>query len=198
MDIIANQSATDGGDSDALPEDLRPTVSIPVAADYSHIHFGVWAGLGAAKKITGAQELADLGIGFVQNIDDSGVTDRQGIGTATFNGDWVAAVRRQYASDAEAGAIKLYSGPASLTANFTKNEFTGNLTNLAKLEGTLADNGFSGSKATVSHDDLDASGTFAGEFSGGIYGPTGSEAAGVFDFDGGEAGAFRGAFGGAQ
>ena len=39
---------------------------------------------------------------------------------------------------------------------------------------------------------------FDGMFSGDIYGPSGSEAAGVFDFDGGEAGAFRGAFGGAQ
>ena len=48
----------------------------------------------------------------------------------------------------------------------------------------------------ITHDDLDASGKFAGEFSGGIYGPDGEEAAGVFDFDGGEAGAFRGAFGG--
>ena len=38
--------------------------------------------------------------------------------------------------------------------------------------------------------------TFAGEFSGNIYGDKGEEAAGVFDFAGGEAGSFRGAFGG--
>ena len=39
------------------------------------------------------------------------MTDRQGIGTATFNGDWVAAVRRQYAIDADgAGAINLRDG----------------------------------------------------------------------------------------
>ena len=76
-------------------------------------------------------------------------------------------------------------------------EFTGVLAGLATLEGTLSGNGFSGIKATaISHDDLDSDGTFEGEFSGGIYGPTGSEAAGVFDFDGDEAGAFRGAFGG--
>ncbi len=198
VDIVAEMSKTDGDDSNAEPDDLRPTVSIPVASDYSHIHFGVWAGLGAAKK-TGAQELADLGTGFVQNIDGSGMTDRQGIGEATFNGNWVAAVRRQYASDAEAGAIKLDSGSASLTADFETGKFMGALMGLATLEGTLANNGFSGMTAkAITHDDLDPSGTFAGEFSGGIYGPTGSEAAGVFDFDGGEAGAFRGAFGGAQ
>ena len=52
--------------------------------------------------------------------------------------------------------------------------------------------------ATVAstHADLDHSGDFEGEFSGGIYGPAGTEAAGVFDFDGEEAGAFVGAFGG--
>ena len=131
------------------PDDLLPvTVSIPVAAiEYSHIHFGVWAGLGAKGW---RQELADLGIGFVQNIDGSGMTERQGIGTATFNGDWVAAVRRQYASDAEAGAIKFDSGSATLTADFEDGEFTGVLAGLATLEGTLSGNGFSGTKATAS------------------------------------------------
>ena len=158
----------------------------------------MWANLGDAKK-TGEQDLADLGIGFVQNIDGSDMAKNQGFGKATYTGDWVAAVRRQYASDAEAGAIKLYSGQATLEANFKDSEFKGTLTGLATLEGDLTGNGFSGTTAKVSgNDDLDSAGTFAGEFSGGIYGPTGSEAAGVFDFDGGEAGAFRGAFGGAQ
>ena len=194
VDIMANVSMTDGDDPDATPDNLRPvTVSIPVATEYNHIHFGLWAGLndkGAA--------IADLGIGFVQNIDGSGVTQRQGIGSASYSGDWVAAVRRQYASDADAGAINMYDGRASLTADFEKGEFTGNLTGLATLEGTLAGNGFSGTSATASHADLDNAGSFDGSFSGGIYGPTGSEAAGVFSFDGGEAGAFVGAFGGTQ
>ena len=92
VDIVADESQTDDGDDDMDPEHLRPTPSIPMATEYSHIHFGVWATLGDAGK----DELA--GIGFVQNHDDSGVTDRQGIGTVTYNGDWVAAVRRQYAS----------------------------------------------------------------------------------------------------
>ena len=67
------------------------------------------------------------------------------------------------------------------------------------LEGTLDGNGFSGMTATqISHADLDGSGDFEGEFSGNIYGEKGEEAAGVFDFAGGEAGSFRGAFGGSN
>ena len=196
VDIIADESMTDSGDLLGNPDNLHPVkVSIPAATEYSHIHFGLWTNLGGMST---AQTNADLGIGFVQNHDDSGMTERQGFGTASYNGDWVAAVRRQYASNAEAGAITLWHGSATLTANFEDGEFEGNLTGLAKLEGTLSGNGFSGTKATVSHDDLDAAGKFDGEFSGGIYGPTGSEAAGVFAFDGDEAGAFRGAFGGIQ
>ena len=206
VDIIANTSKADGADADGAADNLSPvTVSLPVIEDYEHIHFGVWAALGAAKtpppsptRPVGSQQLTNLGIGFVQNFDDSGMTEKQGIGTATFNGDWVAAVRRQYASDAEAGAIALHSNSAVLTADFGTGKFKGVLTGLATLEGLLADNGFSGTKATdITHADLDSSEDFDGEFSGGIYGPTGSEAAGVFDFDGKEAGAFRGAFGGA-
>ena len=167
--------------------------SIPTATAYSHIHFGVWAGLGDATK-TGAQKLADLGIGFVQSVGD-GVTERLGIGTVSYDGDWVAVVQRQN-SQGE-GAFNMADGPASMSADFDKGEFEADLDGLAKLEGTLDGNGFSGMKATqISHADLDSLGTFAGEFSGHIYGAKGEEAAGVFDFDGGEAGAFRGAFGG--
>ena len=39
-----------------------------------------------------AEAYADLGIGFVQSIGD-GETDRLGIGTATYNGDWVAVIQ---------------------------------------------------------------------------------------------------------
>ena len=48
------------------------TATIPEATDYEHIHFGVWAGLGAAEK-GGAQDIADLGIGFVQNFSGRGI-----------------------------------------------------------------------------------------------------------------------------
>ena len=56
--------------------------AIPMAMEYDHIHFGVWAALGDPDKKTGLQKLTDLGIGFVQSISDDGVTERLGIGTA--------------------------------------------------------------------------------------------------------------------
>ena len=69
------------------------TAKIPNASDYKHIHFGVWAGLGAAKP-SGDQVPADLGIGFVQSIGD-GLTgaDMPNNGTGTYIGDWAATVQ---------------------------------------------------------------------------------------------------------
>ena len=151
-----------------------------------------------ARNEDGSQKLADLGIGFVQNFSVTGVTDRLGIGTVTYNGDWVAVMQRQ--NSAAEGAFNLCdSDAATMTADFDKDEFEADLKGLAMLEGTLDGNGFSGMTATqISHADLDGSGDFEGEFSGNIYGEKGTEAAGVFDFAGGEAGSFRGAFGGSE
>ena len=50
---------------------VEVTAKIPEATDYQHIHFGVWAGLGKAAK-GGDQDIADLGIGFVQNFSVTG------------------------------------------------------------------------------------------------------------------------------
>ena len=192
VDTMA-RAAPDGPDADSNLDVVGVKAALPTAVKYSYIHFGVWAGLGEAAK-DGSQKLASLGIGWVQNIK-GGVTEKQGIGSATFNGDWVAVIQRQ--NSAAKGAFNMYDGTAMLTANFDKDEFKGVLSGLATLEGTLDGNGFSGTKATsISHADLDSSGTFEGSFSGNIYGPAGDEAAGVFSFDGEEAGAFRGAFGG--
>ena len=181
---------------DENPESIVVRASIPEAVPYAHINFGVWGMVGAAAK-DGSQKLADLGTGFVQNISDSGMTDRLGIGTVMYEGQWVAHVQRQNAT-AGTGAINPEEGEASMTANFDTAKFTATLTDLATLTGTLDGNGFSGMMATVDedHTELDPSGDFKGEFSGGIYGSKGEEAAGVFDFNGGEAGAFVGAFGG--
>ena len=166
------------------------TADIPAAVKYSHIHFGVWAKLGDAKK-DGSHTISDLGIGFVQSIGD-GMTEKQGIGKATFNGDWVASIQKM-----SGGGLTSGSGSATLTADFGKDTVKGVLDGLATLDGTLSGNGFSGTKASaITHPDLKSTGTFEGSFSGGIYGADGSEAAGVFDFAGGDAGAFRGAFGG--
>jgi hypothetical protein len=193
VDITADAS---DATVDGTAEEVKVMAAIPEATDYKHIHFGVWAGLSDAEK-NGTQTIADLGIGFVQSLPEGdGPTDRLGIGSVTYNGDWVAVIQRQ--NSAAAGAFNMDDGAAKLTADFDKDKFTAALTGLATLEGTLDGNGFSGMEPpkAISHPDLDKTGDFDGEFSGGIYGAKGEEAAGVFDFAGGEAGAFRGAFGG--
>ena len=197
VDITADQSMTDSGDPDEHPQNLSVTVSIPLAEAYKHIHFGVWAGL--IDEVAGGDNsrLAELGIGFVQNFSGSGVTPGNIVGTATYSGDWVASVRRKYAEAAEKGAITLHDGHATLTANFSDDTFEGDLAGLAMLKGSLSGNSFSGTSATaIAHADLEATGAFSGSFAGNVYGPDGAEAAGVFSFDGKEAGAFTGAFGG--
>ena len=72
VDIMA-PAAPDGDDVDTDPDDTRVRASIPEATAYNHIHFGVWAALGEAAK-TGEQDIAGLGIGFVQNFSGSGLT----------------------------------------------------------------------------------------------------------------------------
>ena len=66
-----NDTGNDDGD-----ENVLVTAKIPEATDYQHIHFGVWAALGAADK-EGSQDVTDLGIGFVQNYSDSGPDRRR-------------------------------------------------------------------------------------------------------------------------
>ena len=193
VDVLA-RAAPDGTDTDGFLDEVGVTADLPVKSKYSHIHFGVWASLGDIEE-DGSQKLSDLGIGWVQNFSDSGVTARLGIGTVTFNGDWIAVIQRQNSTGE--GVFNIRDGQAEVTADFEKDEFEANLMGLAMLEGELDGNGFSGMTATqISHADLDGTGTFEGEFSGNIYGPRGTEAAGVFDFAGGAAGSFRGAFGG--
>ena len=155
------------------PVDQQVRAAIPEAKDYKHIHFGVWAALDAAAK-NGAQDLADLGIGFVQNWSDSGLTgtDMPNSAAATYKGDWVAAVRAA-AVDGD-GDISLTNGAATLTANFGMGKITATLTGLADAgQATIAGNTFSGTKATVmatNPHSLTATAEFTGEFGGGFYG----------------------------
>jgi hypothetical protein len=194
VDIDA-PAAPDGADIDGLLDLRGVTADIPMAEDYTHINFGIWAGLGEAKKPSGAQDLSGLGIGFVENISESGMTEKLGIGTATFTGDWVAVIQERNTE-----SFAMDDGSATLVANFAKGTVKSTLAGLATLDGTLSGNAFSGTKATnITHSDLNPTGNFTGSFSGGIYGADGSEAAGVFDFAGGAAGgSFRGAFGGKE
>ena len=188
----------DVGDSED-DTNVEVTAKIPEASDYKHIHFSVWAGLGAAKP-SGAQVPDDLGIGFVQSIGD-GLTgaDMPNNGSGTYIGDWAATV--QAADEDGDGKITLTNGRADLTANFGKDTITATLAGLATLKGDISGNTFSGEKASAisAASGLDAEADFEGSFSGGFYGSKAAEAGGIFNFasdDGNnEGGAFRGAFG---
>ena len=185
------------GDPATLDDDVEVTAKIGEATDYNHIHFGVWAALMAAKA-SGVNDIADLGIGFVQSIGD-GLTgaDMPNNGDATYSGNWAAAVRA--ADDDGNGAIVLDSGAASLKADFDMDEITATLTGLATLSGDISGNTFKGDTAEdITHGSLDSGGKFTGEFSGGFYGTKAAEAGGIFDFtsEDAEDGAFRGSFGG--
>ncbi|MDE0174792.1 MAG: transferrin-binding protein-like solute binding protein [Defluviicoccus sp.] len=198
VDITADASdATVQGTA----EEVQVTAKLAEATEYDHIHFGVWAALGDAGKAL--QNPSDLGIGFVQSIGDgmTGDDDMPNFGTATYNGNWAGTV--QEADPDGNGAISLTSGAATMTADFNDNEVMVDLTGLAMLEGDISGGTFSGTKATVAADNtqsLTGGEDFTGSFSGAFFGATASEAGGVFDFESedNEAGAFRGAFGGAR
>ena len=122
--------------------DTKVQAAIPEATDYQHIHFGVWAALGAAKA-DGSQTPSGLGIGFVQSIGD-GMTgaDMPNNGSAGYSGSWVATVQ---AADGDGnGPVSLTSGDASLAADFGMDKITATLTGLATLSGAISDNTFSG------------------------------------------------------
>ena len=195
VDIMAPASdATTQGTA----EEVRVKAALPMAMDYDHIHFGVWANL---KGSGSAQTIDGLGIGFVQSIGD-GMTagdDMPNHGSATYDGNWVAAV--QEANAHGNGAVTIETGESTLTADFEDGDVMVALTGLATLEGDIAGGMFSGDEATVATDNthnLTGGEDFTGSFSGGFYGAGAREAGGVFDFasDDNEAGAFRGAFGG--
>ena len=169
---------------------------IPGPVAYKHLHFGVWAGLGAANA-AGAQDIAGMGIGFVQSIGD-GMTgaDMPNADSATYTGNWVAVVVQGAGDDS--GALE--HGAAMLTADFGKSTLTAGLTGLATLTGAIDGSSFAGTTATAAANNSYGltPGSFDGSFSGGFYGAKAAEAGGVFDFSSDNSGAFRGAFGGAQ
>jgi hypothetical protein len=185
--------------TDPDPPTFMPMADIPAKRGYSHIHFGVWADLGNAAD-DGSQNIGGLGIGFVQNYSDEGMTETMpNHGTATFEGDWAGTV--QAADRHGEGNIMLTNGAANMTANFSKGTVSAALTGLATLTGKIDGSAFDGTKATVMSTNalgLDSSGTFEGEMSGAFYGALATEAGGVFHFASEDMheGAFSGAFGG--
>ena len=161
----AAQTAAQGGTRPA--EERKVTAAIPMAMEYDHIHFGVWASL-ADEGTNKGNQIDDLGIGFVQNHDMSGMTSEMpNDGTASYDGNWVATVR-----SAGSRLINLEHGGATVTADFAKNTVKAALSGLATLSGDISGAEFSGTKATnVVHDDLHApDAAFSGTFSGAFYG----------------------------
>ena len=101
----------------------------------------MWAGL-KDNEDGDNSVIADLGIGFVQNYDMSGVTTGHVTGTAMYSGDWVGVVREMHST-----TMRVEDGHANMTANFSTDEFTADLDGLAMLEGSLSGNTFSGTDA---------------------------------------------------
>lgn len=194
---VTGVTGIDGPDVGTDPDESRITAGIPGAVAYKHLHFGVWASLGDAAA-NGDQDVAGLGIGFVQSIGD-GMTgaDMPSTSGAAYIGNWVATVQ---SSDATGGTTSLEHGVATLAANFDKATVEADLGGLAMLEGTISGSGFSGTKATVganSHG-LSSGAKFTGSFDGGFYGSKAAEAGAIFGFESTNGGAFTGAFGGAK
>ena len=189
--------APDGPDDGTDPDQVHVTVPIPAPVPYDHLHFGVWASLGAADA-EGNQEVADFGIGFVQGVGD-GLTgaDMPNAGSATYSGNWVAVVLQGAGDD----SMSLEHGDAELTANFGSLTLSAALEGLATLSGTIKGSTFEGTTARAAQDNEYGltPGTFTGELSGAFLGAKAAEAGGVFDFTSNLAnGGFRGAFGGAK
>ena len=69
---------------------IRTGAKIPDATPYSHLHFGVWAGLEEADE-NGVNALADLGLGFVAGLSDM-TAEMPNFGGAGYEGNWVANI----------------------------------------------------------------------------------------------------------
>ncbi len=193
---VTGVTGVDGPDEGTDPDESRIVAGIPGPVAYKHLHFGVWAALGDAAA-NGDQDIAGLGIGFVQSIGD-GMTgaDMPTTGDATYSGNWVATVQ---SSDATGATTSLDHGAATLTADFDEATIEADLDGLAMLEGAISDSGFSGMKASgIAHSSLVSGGSFEGSFEGSFYGSKAAEAGGIFDFGSDGSGAFHGAFGGAK
>ena len=182
-------------DGDAATTDMtQVNAELPVAKPYSHIHFGVWASLDDASP-SGAQDLANLGIGFLQSIGDGLTADMPNNGTGTYAGNWVGSVQDSHPTGD--GNIREMDGAASMTANFRKGEVDGALTGLATFEADIEGSSFSTDEVDVIGSNLDADANWTGDLSGGFYGDDAIESGGVFSFatKDNEGGAFTGAFG---
>ena len=175
-------------------------IKLPHGTDYDYIHFGVWASLGKNDDDTGDQEVSELGIAFVQDFEDAGMTEEMpNNGDGEYEGNWVANI--QEADEDGDGAVRRGSGVATMMADFRKGEVTVDLMGLAMLEADITESTFAGAEAAkvdaANVYGVDEDGTFTGTVNGAFFGDDAAEAGGVFDYmsKDAEEGAFRGAFG---
>ena len=179
-------------------------VTFPVAKSYEHMNYGLWASLKEDGEMP-----SDLGTGFVRNLAEDSMTGTMPTkGTATYNGHWVANVRK--AHDAGTGDIVEMEGWSKTSANFANNSITVDLLKkdsatdkFASLTGgKISGNTFKGTAVTVMDADSGlktTDGKYTGPgFNGAFFGPDAVEVGGVFDFtsEGKKHGELRGAFGG--
>ena len=180
------------------PVVVLPGIKLPAKAAYEHLHYGLWNALTPATKTT-ADKIAGLGIGFVTATPaGTGMTeDMPTHGDALYAGNWVANIQAAKLRD---GQITRARDGATVEANFETGAVEVGLSNLADLEGKIAGNTFSGTKAAVVAAPVGGlgTGTFTGEFNGAFFGAGGSEVGGAFDFGSAKSnaqGAFVGSFG---
>jgi hypothetical protein len=187
----------DGGDTTYVVVGVVE-VTVDNATGFKHLHYGLWNGISG----NGVNTVADLGIGFVAQYGEAGMTqDMPNFGSATYNGNWVANVQ---AEDPQGdGAITRRNGNSTLTADFAMGEVDVTLTGLASLEGTIDGSTFSGEDIELEDTlpgGLANADDFTGSFRGAFFGAQAAEAGGVFDYASkdNKNGAFTGSFGGAR
>ncbi len=191
---------------------IRAGAKIPKAANYGHLHFGLWTDLKTIDSVTGDNALDSLGIGFVTALaDGDGMTEEMpNHGDARYSGNWVAAI--QALDDDGDGDIIEEEGTSEIEANFRSGSVEIDLEGFVTLDGKIEGNRFSGSYADAELDfadvdnitggvqalgSLNATGEYHGTINGAFFGDNAEEVGGVFDFTStdNEDGAFRGAFG---
>ncbi len=196
VDITAaiSDDVTDG----TADDEKMVTTTLPDAAEYEHINFGVWTNLNEDGTAASA-----IGIGFVQSVGD-GMTEASDMPnhmSAEYNGNWVATV--QVIDEEGDGAVNLEDGEATITADFEKLTVEAVLKDLATLSADIDIDGntFSGTEVSdMDNGNLSSNADdFKGSTSGGFFGTRAAEIGGVFSFtseDNNKDGAFSGAFGG--
>ncbi len=187
---------------------VENVMGFPVATDYIHVNYGIWIGNLKADGDDSDADLTELGTGFASAKAGKGMTgEMPDSGTGTYKGSYLVSYRKAHADGN--GSLMSSANHSTVTADFAKATVMVDLHSLAKLEGTIAGDRFSGTKVSsvtgmvgetaVLTASADGSG-YTGSFSGGFFGPQAAEVGGVFSYTSKDKknGEFRGSFGGAK